>query len=91
MVSHNTIKIQDLQTYSNERSDRTTEQLFCLPLKERRGRLNTPCLPSSAIGRGCTDSNTKCSAGNCVCRDGYYERNAACSRKPFRFFGKTPY
>ena len=69
----------------------TTEQLFCLQLKERRGKLNTPCLPSSTIGRGCTDSNTKCSAGNCVCRDGYYERNAACSKKLFQFFGKTPY
>lgn len=70
---------------------RTTEQLFCLQLKERRGKLNTPCLPSSTIGRGCTDSNTKCSAGNCVCRDGYYERNAACSKKLFQFFGKTRY
>ena len=65
---------------------RTTEQLFCLQLKERRGKLNTPCLPSSTIGRGCTDSNTKCSAGNCVCRDGYYERNAACSKKTFSIF-----
>ena len=40
-----------------------------------KGKLNAPCLP----GGNCTDTNTLCYSGICLCRSAFYEKNTICS------------
>ena len=46
----------------------------------RRGTLNSPCLLGSVSTQTCTDTNTRCSAGLCVCQEGYFDLEGACSK-----------
>lgn len=43
---------------------------------DRKGQLGKPCLN----GNVCDDINGKCEAGICLCREGFFEKNAICSK-----------
>ncbi len=92
-VTGSVVRIKRCATWASENAGYSgncflTTVLFIV-VSAQRGKLNTPCLPSNVDGNGCTDSNTQCLAGSCVCADDYYEKKEACSKIKSRL-SRTP-
>ena len=57
-----------------KRVDSDTQML--LYFSAIKGKLNTPCLENDV----CTDANTVCSSGVCICTEESYDREGLCGK-----------